>query len=371
MAPKDNVVMKWDGSKPLGVSDMPSTRYQGSKRKILPWIWDKLQDLGFSSVLDVFGGTGVVSYLFKRMGKRVTYNDYMRWNYQVGVALIENNLTQLSSAEVEMLTQPVSRNDAAFVSQAFRGIYFTEQENLWIDAIAARSCRLKGTDTELRFKRAVAHYALFQTCLVKRPFNLFHRRNMPLRQANVARSFGNKITWDTPFAVHFRSFADEIGRHVFHGLQICRALNHDALDIPAGDYDLVYLDPPYLRRQTKVETADYLHCYHFLEGLARYDEWPQLIDYSSRLRSFDNPQANAWADPARNGRAFEALLDKFPHSIIGISYKKFGRPSVDTLVRLLKRRGKAVRVYSKHYKYALNHQNGSAKLNRECLIIGE
>jgi len=68
---------------------MPSTRYQGSKRKILPWIGEHFAQLKFETVLDAFGGTGSVSYLLKAMGKQVTYNDYMRWNYLIGTALIE------------------------------------------------------------------------------------------------------------------------------------------------------------------------------------------------------------------------------------------------------------------------------------------
>jgi len=58
--------------------EFPSTRYQGSKRKILPWLWSCLRELDFSSALDVFGGTGSVSFLFKKMGKEVTYNDRLQ-----------------------------------------------------------------------------------------------------------------------------------------------------------------------------------------------------------------------------------------------------------------------------------------------------
>ena len=71
--------------------EFPSTRYQGSKRKIIPWLWDCFRELDFSSVLDVFGGTGSVSYLFKKMGKEVTYNDILLFNHEIGLALIQNN----------------------------------------------------------------------------------------------------------------------------------------------------------------------------------------------------------------------------------------------------------------------------------------
>ena len=41
----------------------PSTRYQGSKYKILEWIDCYTRGLDFHSVLDAFGGTACVSYM--------------------------------------------------------------------------------------------------------------------------------------------------------------------------------------------------------------------------------------------------------------------------------------------------------------------
>ena len=338
---------------------------------MLPWIWKHLERLSFESVLDLFGGTGSVSYLFKKMGKQVTYNDHMRWNYLVGTALIENDNSRLSEEEITMLTRPVSNSDGGFVACAFRKMYFTQGENVWIDAVISRIQQFAGDTHESKYKVALAYYGLFQTCLVKRPFNLFHRANLSIRMADVERSFGNKATWEKPFPKHFRSFAEEINRFVCPGKHPCRAVNHDADHIPEADYDLIYLDPPYVKEGASNETANYSRCYHFLEGLARYRDWPHLIDYSNRLRQVTTPCETRWADPERNGAAFENLFDKFAGSIVAISYKKYGRPSIDTLVRMLKRRGKKVSVHTRHYNYALNQQNGSAKLNRECLIIAE
>jgi hypothetical protein len=41
---------------------LPSTRYQGSKAKLMPWIWESLKHLDFRTALDAFGGSGVFSY---------------------------------------------------------------------------------------------------------------------------------------------------------------------------------------------------------------------------------------------------------------------------------------------------------------------
>ena len=56
----------------------PSTRYQGSKNKLTDWIWENIANLDFETALDAFGGTGAVSHLLKRKGKKVVYNDILK-----------------------------------------------------------------------------------------------------------------------------------------------------------------------------------------------------------------------------------------------------------------------------------------------------
>ena len=47
--------------------DLPSTRYQGSKRRLSAWLHAQFKKLEFDSALDVFSGSGSVAYLFKLM----------------------------------------------------------------------------------------------------------------------------------------------------------------------------------------------------------------------------------------------------------------------------------------------------------------
>lgn len=65
----------------IDFKSFPTTRYQGSKRKIIYWIYECIKELNFRQVVDAFGGSGSFSYLAKRMGKEVIYNDLMRFNY--------------------------------------------------------------------------------------------------------------------------------------------------------------------------------------------------------------------------------------------------------------------------------------------------
>jgi len=48
--------------------NLPSTRYYGSKRKLVGNIWNALESkhVEFDSVLDLFGGTGILRTIWHR-----------------------------------------------------------------------------------------------------------------------------------------------------------------------------------------------------------------------------------------------------------------------------------------------------------------
>lgn len=60
--------------------DFPTTRYQGSKRKVLPFLFHALKEIEFSQALDLYSGTASVSLLLRAMGKKVHANDYQKYN---------------------------------------------------------------------------------------------------------------------------------------------------------------------------------------------------------------------------------------------------------------------------------------------------
>ncbi|MHB8629470.1 MAG: hypothetical protein ACYDBJ_23580 [Aggregatilineales bacterium] len=210
-------------------------------------------------------------------------------------------------------------------------------------------------------KQALARFALFQACIIKRPYNLFHRANLYMRQAKVERSFGNKTSWDTPFDVHFRTFAAEANEAVFDNHQRNQALKLDALETPIGA-DLVYLDPPYFN--AKGVGVDYREFYHFLEGLVSYDTWPEQIDYRSRHRRL-KPLYSRWQRANTITDAFEAVIAHHRNSILVISYRDDGIPSRLTLIELLRQYKSNVIEASQSKKYAL-----STRDSHELLLIG-
>ncbi len=338
-------------------SKFPSTRYQGSKAKFVDWIWHEISHIPFHTVLDAFGGTGSVAYKLKDNGKAVTYNDILPFNAIIGKAIIENNSELLDESDVNfILEERPTIKYPTFIADNFKDIYYTDEENHWLDIV-----RYNISTIENEYKRAIAWFALFQSCIIKRPYNLFHRKNLYVRLMNVKRSFGNKKTWDTPFDIHFRTFVDEANHAVFNNGTNCLVLNQDALSIE-NRYDLVYIDTPYINE--KGVGVDYADFYHFLNGLVYYDNWKNLIDYNSKHHRLKRTY-NIWADKDNIIFGFNQLIERFKSSILVFSYRSNGIPSINSLINLLEKYGRDNKLhYSREIKYALSDTN-----SKEVLIV--
>jgi adenine-specific DNA methylase len=337
----------------------PSTRYSGSKRRLLDWIWENVDNLKFNSVLDVFGGTGSVSLLFKKNGKTVYYNDLLKFNQIIGKAVVENCDTKVTDEEIDAVLSFKGKSNATFIQDHFSGVYFLDNENIWLDNAIQKISKIQD-----EYKRAILMASLFQACLAKRPFNLFHRKNLYIRTAEVNRTFGNKITWETPFPVLVRKYVAQYNNAVFSNRRKNIVVGgYHALEVKRKT-DLVYLDPPYFSGKTSQGT-NYLSFYHFLEGLADYSNWESRLDPISQIIKIANQrQVEAFTKRSDIFQSFEKLIDNFSDRIIVLSYQSEGLPSKEELLEIFRKSGKKVKVFEKEHRYAL-----SAKKTTELLFI--
>ena len=328
----------------------PSTRYSGSKRRFIGWIWEQVRNLHFDSVLDAFGGTGSVSLLFKRYGKQVFYNDLLKFNQVIAKAIIENDTFKITSEDLHGILQFSPNGYPAFIQEEYAGVFFTDEENVWLDKMITNISKV-----ENEYKKAIFMASLFQACLAKRPFNLFHRANLNIRQASVSRTFGNKTTWERPFPELFKRYVAEYNNAVFSNGRKNKVVGgHDALLAPNG-VDLVYLDPPYFSTRASQGT-NYLAFYHFLEGLADYENWPSRI--TSRDGSFkripDSDEISRFTRKTEVFTSFRRLLDRFSDNVIVLSYQSSGIPSKGEIETMLRNLRKEVRVFSRPHRYVLS-----------------
>ena len=334
----------------------PSTRYQGSKYKLVDWINYNTRHLKFKTVLDAFGGTGCVSYMFKKQGKQVFYNDILKFNGYIATALIKNSTEILEQNDINfILTKHLSIKYPTFIQDNFKDIYFTQDENKWLDIVITNIFKISN-----KYKKAIALYALFQSCIIKRPYNLFHRKNLYIRTSNVTRTFGNKKTWDTSFEEHFKHFIEEANNAIFDNNRENLVFCEDALNLNIYA-DLVYIDTPYI--SSKGTGVDYLSFYHFLEGLVNYKNWNNLIDNRTKNKKMFQVENN-WCNKEKIYSSFKNLFCKFKKSIIVVSYRENGIPTIDELINILRIYKNKIEVKTIDYKYVLSNNN-----TKEVLII--
>lgn len=347
---------------PDRIARFPSTRYYGSKRKLLNWMYGHFSALRFDTVLDAFGGTASVSLLFQIMNKRVTYHDGFRFNEDVARTVLAAK-PALRRSDVETVLAAVKPR-TGLISQQFKGIFFKDEENAWLDGFIA-----KLDEDEITLEAgALLRHMIYQACLKKRPFNLFHRANLNLRtNEGVERSFGNAATWERSFIHHALQAYDEL----------CRAIVVDrqpAIIMPAGDasnidpgFDLVYIDPPYINHENRYNRDDYWRRYHFLEGLVDYKQWASSIDAASDIRLADAPAwFSAWSSKATfKDRLFD-FIDAHRNSIVALSYVSDAVPSETELLAHFESRFAQVSVHSAAHHHALSKTH-----KRELLLIGK
>ena len=339
----------------------PQTRFQGSKSRLIDRFHKVLSKLKYETVLDAFSGSGVVSYYFKTQNKRVTSNDILRSSFITSKALIENSSVIVEEELLRtVLELPDYESHPHVIEKNYEGFYFTEKENVWLDGIISNINCLSN-----EYAKAIFYWALFQACIIKRPYNLFHRANLSMRLEHVKRSFGNKVTWDRAFPEYIRKFVKESNQAIFDNKRKNKALNKDISMLSNEDYDLVYLDPPYMKAIRNLSGNDYQDYYHFLEGILDYGNWENCINYKLKHNTY-SLRKSSWINPSLIVKEFERLISKFQDSTIVISYNTEGYPSPDKLQEILYSYKENVEIKFNNIKYALKKKK---KQNTEVLII--
>ncbi len=337
--------------------EFPTTRYQGSKQNLIEEIWDSIGHLDFDSVLDLFAGTGSFSYKSKLEGKKVVYNDFLSFNGEVGKALIEAGDVKLSSDEVKGLLKFDLQSYPQFIRNEFEGIYFTDEENAWLDKMRKNIV----VKLDNKYKKAIAISAIGQACITKRPYGLFHRANLYMRQNDVERSFGNKTTWERPFERYFPKFVGEFNNATFDNSEQNSAYSKDAISWKGPDTDLVYLDPPYYKKDASSPVSDYYLYYHFLDGYVNYATWGHRIDRSVKTKQIEHSR-EPWNNPDRISKAFEQIFRRYSDRHIVLSYNTASLPQTEEIVDLLSRYKENVETININHRYALQSSDSIEEL---------
>lgn len=340
----------------------PATRFQGSKRKILNEIQGVVSDVEGHRFLDLYSGSGIVSLLFRKLGKTVISNDYLLYNNNTARVFLGATNEILDSLDVcgdlSFLLENKEQSFDNYVSDEFYGVYFKDKENLEIDNFCQNINAFTG------FKKELYIYAVGQALIKKRPYNLFHRANLDMRMKDVKRSFGNAKTWETSIKDHAIKCINELKAFPFSLATHYSVTNVDTSDIKSitNDVDLVYMDPPYI--SNKSVSVNYSNFYHFLEGLCDYSLFKHG-DAKYPHKPIIN-KASSWSKHDSACRELEEICLHFNKSKIIMSYRSDGLPTPEEVKTIMEKTGRRAEVHSAgEYQYALSKN----KISEELFIL--
>lgn len=337
---------------PQQVDKYPSTRWMGSKSKLLPHLTEVVRRFEFDSAMDLFSGSGIVGYMFKSLGKRVVSNDYMSLAAMYSKAMIENSSVRLSEEKARALLIPGKKVDS-FVQETFEDLYFTAEENLLIDVLRSNIKKLSN-----QYERAIALSALVRACTKKRPRGIF---------TYVGQRYDDgRKDLQIPLEDHFLNAVKDINDAVFDNGHVNASRRGDAMTI-RKDADLVYMDPPYF---SPLSDNEYVRRYHFVEGLACDWEGLEIQQHTKtkKFKSYPTPFSS------RKGAfdAFDKLFHRFKDSILVVSYSSNSLPTLDEMVGLMSKYKEKVEVVKVDYKYSFGNQKEGVVGNdaQEYIFIG-
>lgn len=336
-------------------------RYIGNKTKLLSFIRRILRVRGIAGgrAVDPFSGTASVGRALKQWRFTVAASDIMQYGYVLARAYVEisgpvtiNGPAEDSDgSDLRHALQTLNRlpGEPGFIHEhyspagtagAVHGrMYFTPENAARIDAIRRR------IETWRRDGRVDpdAHDVLLAA--------LIEAADRVANTTGVYAAFVKSWQPNALRPLQLRAVKPVPGSG-------CTAARADALEAArdAGDFDLLYLDPPYNARQ-------YAGYYHIPEIIARgWFDGPVTLRGKTGLIE-DRELRSAWSSSRRCESAFEELVATTGWRHIVMSYNAEGIIREETIERVLRENGlrASYRRYRRRYRRYRSDADGPAR----------
>ncbi|MCX7595484.1 MAG: DNA adenine methylase [Fischerella sp.] len=338
-----------------------SFRYIGSKARLAEFIAKYIGTPASSSgfFVDAFCGTGVVAETAAKLGWPIWLNDHL---ISAGIIAASRLVSETEvpfsnfggySKAVSLLNElkPAKGfiwREYSPASLQLTGVerrYFTEENAGCIDAIRAQICLWKenGLLNKIEEQLLIA--------------DLLGATNSV---ANIAGTYGCFLSKWTDKATCKLAL---VPRELLPRPICVRITTQDVTKLQVSPNDLVYLDPPYTKRQ-------YAAYYHILETIALGDE--PIVEGVTGLRPWQE-KASDFCYRTRALRALTELVIGLNSRRILLSYSEEGHIPIDDLVHSLSRIGTVIpKALTNIGRYRPN-QTASSKQSSVCeyLIVIE
>ena len=332
----------------------PPSRYMGSKNKIIKNLHNVFKDIKFNSAIDLFSGSGSVSYLLKSMGKKVISNDYMHFSANISKSIIENSKTKLEKIDIIKLLEKPKKYDK-FVQKKFKDIFYWDADNDFIDIVRNNIKNLKNP-----YKKNIALAALTKACQKKQPRGIF---------TFISDRYGDgRADLKKSFEAQFVEAINIFNESIFDNNKKNESLNKDFLSVK-NKADLIYIDPPYFSKHSDNE---YVRRYHFVEGLVR--NWEGVdIQETSKVKKFKK-YPSMFDTEEGSQKAIDMLIKRYSKSKIVMSYSSNSLPTLNKIKDIVEINKRTINVKKVNYTYSFGTQKKGKEMKnsvQEYIILIE
>lgn len=337
----------------LKLHKFPKTQYLGSKERLVKWIYNNTPK-EIENFLDAFSGTSVVGYYFKNKGKRVIVNDFLKFNFHIGKALIENKNVTLNNDDITLLFSQ-NKKAGSLIEDIFTDVFFERDQALLLDNFRANINLL---DNE--YKRSLA-LVIMNRALTRKVLLGHFAHLSALRYSKDPKRVKRNPTIARPLNDLFRKLVPEYNNAIFDNKKDNEVYCEDTIQLipKLKNVDLVYFDPPYCGCH-----PDYQAFYHFLETFVEY--WKDK-EFINGTKQYFPKKESGFVRKEEIIDSFKKLFSASRHVPYWlISYNSKSYPEKETMIDLINQY-KKVKVFEHEYQ---NHYGGkgSKKGTKEYLF---
>jgi len=315
---------------------MNTLNYIGCKHTLCPHliniISEQIPDLQNKSFLDLFAGTGSVSYRIQNLVKTCNSNDLEYYSFVINYALIKSNYSDKIQQILDECNKLLGIEGLVTTSYSGERMFFTENNSKKCDAI-------RQFIEEYKLTKQInneEYYFLLASLLVSMD-----------KVANTSCVYG-------AFLKEFKKTAlkDLLVQPIHKNTELKSKLNQvynlraEELSLQNEFYDVVYMDPPYNQRQ-------YSANYCPLNYIALYDK---NIVLKGKTGLIDGYNKSKFCSKLTVKESFKQILDNIKCNYIFISYNNEGLLPYNEMEELFSSYGE-LKIYKIEYKKFKAHKN--------------
>ena len=319
--------------------------YIGSKLRLTPFLTTHIPklvpDLKEKSFVDLFAGSGVVGRAFKGQVKNIVSNDIEYYSYILNYNYIKNSHPIFYEDIINSLNNIKPQKGFIYnnycLGSGSQRFYYSDYNGMMIDAVRMEIERYKEDKT--------LYFFLLASLLESSD-----------RVSNTASVYGSFLKSLKPMAQNkfeLQPALFESDENSFH-----EVYNEDSNRlIERIEGDVLYLDPPYNRRQ-------YGYYYHLLNTIARYDTF--LPKGKIGLREY---YRSSYSKTNQAIKSFEELIKNAKFEYIFLSYNNEGLISIEDIQKIMSKYGKYDQVSQRHKRFKADKRAYKSKQTDEYLHI--